>query len=602
MAKRKHSTDELSFDDDVKPSIKQEAVDSDSSSSEDDEEWNAKPKSKGKKKMKVGKKSKEAKAAIDDEREEGEVDDDDDDDFEDEFNDGYDENLMGDEADKRRLAEMTEKEREQELFNRGEKREVLRTRFEIEKKLRLQKKLEQQKRNKDFSESALRSNERRRNMEDKRKQKDTLKALKEQREKKKQKQQKLRAVDVYSSSSDSDDDDDVKKKKSSSSSSSSSSDSSDQSDSDRPSRRSGRKRDDDDYDARDSDDDDRRDNYEFTLEELNTVRMTRHKIEKWCHAPFFNATSVGCFVKVGLGMSRDGQQVYRLCQVMEVSEGPKVYSLDPPKNSIKTNKLYKLRHGKEERSFRLEYISNRDVDANDFAAWKERMERDKVDLPTRGHVESKRKDLQNALNYNYKDSDIDTILKEKEKFMKTHKNYAMMKTQLLKQKEQAEQAGNQDEVQRILDELDMLEERAKDLDKQRTHSIAAISYINERNRLRNILDTEKAIMAAREEQKREGISVEDDPFRRRTCRPTLVHKFNKNKTSAPAEQPTVTPVKIEKVETVTPKPTPDKVSAPPSTASTPANQSVVDLFDAHDFDIQVDLISDVAVGNGTAVA
>lgn len=49
-------------------------------------------------------------------------------DSQEEFNDGYDENLMGDEDDQRRLAQMTEKEREQEIFKRIEQREVMKTR------------------------------------------------------------------------------------------------------------------------------------------------------------------------------------------------------------------------------------------------------------------------------------------------------------------------------------------------------------------------------------------------------------------------------------------------------------------------------------------
>jgi RNA polymerase-associated protein RTF1 len=48
-----------------------------------------------------------------------------------EFNDGYDENLMGDEEDQARLAQMTEKEREQEIFKRIEQREVMKTRYEF---------------------------------------------------------------------------------------------------------------------------------------------------------------------------------------------------------------------------------------------------------------------------------------------------------------------------------------------------------------------------------------------------------------------------------------------------------------------------------------
>jgi len=45
------------------------------------------------------------------------------------FDDGLDENLIGDEEDKKRLEQMNEKEREQEIFNRLEKREAMRTRY-----------------------------------------------------------------------------------------------------------------------------------------------------------------------------------------------------------------------------------------------------------------------------------------------------------------------------------------------------------------------------------------------------------------------------------------------------------------------------------------
>lgn len=62
-----------------------------------------------------------------------------------EFNDGYDDKLMGDAEDQARLAQMTEKEREQEIFKRIEQREIMKTRFEIEKKLRMAKKQELKK-------------------------------------------------------------------------------------------------------------------------------------------------------------------------------------------------------------------------------------------------------------------------------------------------------------------------------------------------------------------------------------------------------------------------------------------------------------------------
>lgn len=49
-----------------------------------------------------------------------------------EFNDGYDDQMMGDEEDQKRLAQMTEKEREQEIFKRVEAREIMKTRYNLD--------------------------------------------------------------------------------------------------------------------------------------------------------------------------------------------------------------------------------------------------------------------------------------------------------------------------------------------------------------------------------------------------------------------------------------------------------------------------------------
>ena len=74
-----------------------------------------------------------------DEHEDGEFSEDSD---EEEFNDGYDEELMGDEADRRKMSLMTERDRELVIYERSERREKLKARFEIEKKLRQSKKLQ----------------------------------------------------------------------------------------------------------------------------------------------------------------------------------------------------------------------------------------------------------------------------------------------------------------------------------------------------------------------------------------------------------------------------------------------------------------------------
>lgn len=77
--------------------------------------------------------------------EEGQVSSDSDSSSDSEFNDGFDDNLMGDEEDRARLESLSEKEREQEIFKRIERRDVMKTRWEIERKLRIVKRAERAK-------------------------------------------------------------------------------------------------------------------------------------------------------------------------------------------------------------------------------------------------------------------------------------------------------------------------------------------------------------------------------------------------------------------------------------------------------------------------
>lgn len=70
----------------------------------------------------------------------------------------------------------------------------------------------------------------------------------------------------------------------------------------------------------------------------------------------------------------------------------------------------------------------------------------------------------------------------------------MKKTQLMKERDSAICRGDEDEA-RVLDKkIAELEERASELDKMRTSTISSISYINDRNRKRNVEQAERAIM------------------------------------------------------------------------------------------------------------
>lgn len=305
--------------------------------------------------------------------------------------------------------------------------------------------------------------------------------------------------------------------------------------------------------------------------------------------------SIGCFVKIGIGSRLNSElkavQVYRVTQVVDVTEGPKVYNL----GQSRTNKVFKLRHGNDYRNFRLEFVSNSEFTDAEFNDWRTRMGKDRIELISKEFIEKKLKDIQKAKNYNYKDSDIDAIVREKEKYKSIPVNFAVRKTELIKQKEVAEQLNNQDEVERISQMIEDLEEKAKEIDHRRTQNISAISYINEKNRMRNIQDSEKAIIEARVTDR----ETANDPFRRRKCAPTLVHKFTKNLQIVKTEGDCTDAASIredskDNFNTVI-------KSEPQSGGHSPKHTiaSTNDLFSAHNFDIQIDFEIGVGLGNTT---
>lgn len=172
-------------------------------------------------------------------------------------------------------------------------------------------------------------------------------------------------------------------------------------------------------------------------------------------------------------------------------ETAKVYALE----KTKTNKGLRLRHGKQERVFRLEFISNREFSDSEYNKWVESCASHDVPLPTMESLAKKEKDIKDLLNYNYTNDDIDTIVNERLRFTNRPTNYAVAKTELLKKRDIAKQSGNQEELEKVNEQIAELDSTSTRLDKRRTATISSILYINERNRKDNVIKAEKAILA-----------------------------------------------------------------------------------------------------------
>ena len=89
------------------------------------------------------------------------------------------------------------------------------------------------------------------------------------------------------------------------------------------------------------------------LEDLEPIRLSRFKLERFVPLPHFKRLVTGCFVRIGIGLNQ-GRHIYRLAEIAEVMETAKVYQL----GKVRTNLGFKLRHGKDVRMYRLEFVSN----------------------------------------------------------------------------------------------------------------------------------------------------------------------------------------------------------------------------------------------------
>ncbi|KAF7637307.1 Plus3 domain-containing protein [Meloidogyne graminicola] len=256
------------------------------------------------------------------------------------------------------------------------------------------------------------------------------------------------------------------------------------------------------------------------LDDLLKCQAIRRRLARIVHAPFFNKTIVGCFVRVQIG-SHDGKPTYRIAQVVDVVETAKIYEVEP-NTDIRTNKGLKLKESP---------------------------------LPTIDFVKKKQKEMIDALNYKYTDSEIN-----------------------LMNLEDAEQNGDKERVRDLQHQINDLEEKAKKIESQRTKNLSAITAINQRNR-----DHMKQFLSAEHMQNNEHFQVrDDDPFTRKSARMKLVTGVTRVKSDAESLDISNGSVSLDSTLNLSGKPSILKNSS--SVLPPPG-----DLFSAHGIDINIDL-------------
>ncbi|CAO3611799.1 unnamed protein product [Mucor hiemalis] len=233
------------------------------------------------------------------------------------------------------------------------------------------------------------------------------------------------------------------------------------------------------------------------LEEIQSISISRSAIEKWIFAPFFENTVIGCFVRLYIGPDPVKKiPVYRLCQIVDVVSWHKTYKVT---DNAWSNKALKVKHGKAEKDFPMDIVSNQLVTQQEYSRYLTTSESDRVRIPSIDHIEQKAADLKQAKEYVLNDKEVNEMIEKKKAVKGASVNAAMEKAQLLARLEHAKAYNEVDQVIKLTKELREIEE-----------TIAASGNnnnvwadINSRNRERDrieVHEAERRITEARRKQ------------------------------------------------------------------------------------------------------
>ncbi|KAF0979597.1 hypothetical protein FDP41_001265 [Naegleria fowleri] len=173
-----------------------------------------------------------------------------------------------------------------------------------------------------------------------------------------------------------------------------------------------------DYDQEEEEEEDE-DIYEssqckITKEDLEKILIRRSALEKEFKEPYFSESVEKAFVRVLVGYNERAQKkTYRLCQIVQVQDMSKDYPFGV-NNAEKTRKGLLLQFGVQKRTWQMSAISDsKEIEENEFRAWKSEMEKVGEKFPTLKFIEHKIQQWKNLKEYKYTDKEIENMLKEK---------------------------------------------------------------------------------------------------------------------------------------------------------------------------------------------
>lgn len=249
-----------------------------------------------------------------------------------------------------------------------------------------------------------------------------------------------------------------------------------------------------------------------SFDDIKEITIRRSKLAKWFMEPFFEELIVGCFVRVGIGRSKSGP-IYRLCMVRNVdaTEPERQYKLE----NKNTYKYLNVVWGNESSAARwqMAMVSDSGPQEEEYKQWVREVERSGGRMPIKQDVLEKKEAIKKTNSYVYSAATVKQMLQEKKSASSRPLNIAAEKDRLRRELEIAQSKHDEAEVERIKIRLQQLEASRQTQGKD--SKAIRLAEMNRKNRVENFKNAS--------EMKRVNTSLKAgeagyDPFSRRWTR------------------------------------------------------------------------------------
>lgn len=248
----------------------------------------------------------------------------------------------------------------------------------------------------------------------------------------------------------------------------------------------------------------------LTREDMEKMRVSRSQIAKHFYNPWFEDWIIGSWVRYLIGEDPSGEHIYRICEVKNVVPAPKNYKVD----DIFVNRMLELSHGKAVKAFPMDKVSNSAFTDKELDRIMKVIEEEKIELSSRRVIDKKIEQLRKLPDIPLTEADITAMIARKNAINPNNASASQAfnrKVELTQKRHLAMKRQDYKEVAEIDKELESLAATQSSGNNRRERGddqADLMAKVNERNRRANLEAVRKAEaeLAARKRQERKALA------------------------------------------------------------------------------------------------